>query len=74
MDLINGFKNNTESKKISYIVAFYNKRKRKWYAMYQYEEIEKAKEKKEEVESLHVGYKCGIFEYIESEIINQICV
>lgn len=74
MDLVKGFKDNTGSTKITYIVAHYVRRKNKWYPLYQYEDIEKAKEKKEEVESLHVGYKCGIFEYIESETINQICV
>lgn len=74
MDLNIGFENNTTETKITYVVAHYLRYRKKWHPICEYENIEKAKEKKEQIEKTHVCYKCGIFEHIESETINQICV
>lgn len=58
---------NVANTKITYVVAKYSKLHNVWRHQYDSEEIEKAKEKLNELREYHPDNQYGILEYIQSE-------
>lgn len=68
------FKNAESQTTITYVVAKYSASKKCWFNQYEYDEIEDANTKLEELRNgYHKNVEYGLFEKIEAHTINQLC-
>lgn len=67
-----GFKDNSGSTNIEYMVAYWNKEKRLWVLIGKYDEIEEAKECYKKQRKCAPNVDIAIFKHIKSDTITQI--
>ena len=72
MKLIKGFKDNSGTTSIEYVVAYWDKAKRTWFPRGTHEEIEDAKKHYDQHREMYPTATFAIFEHIKSETITQI--
>lgn len=69
--IINGFKEKNERSEITYVIAKYRVIDAHWYPYGEFENIEEAQEKLEDLSRKKRG-KFAIFEHIRSEILTKL--